>query len=90
MKTRSIGPASQTPSVPGLVRYVLAMKLVDTGMARIGRVRILGGCHYLEIIKSSGQAFFIRRPPISMEFELRLRRDVETLLEERQDGSATS
>ncbi len=80
--------APEMASVPGLVRYLLAMKLVDTGRARIGRVRIWGHCHYLEIIRSSGQAFLVRRPPISMELELRLRRELGALLRQgREDHS---
>ncbi len=88
MKTRSPRLVSQPLGVQGLVRYVLVMKLVDTGRARIGRVRIFGCCHYLEIIKGSGQAFFIQRPPISMEMELRLRREVGRLLQEHRNGGS--
>jgi hypothetical protein len=77
--------SEQPPAVRDLFRYLLVMSMVDEHKARIVGARAMRGRHYLRIETNVGDLFWILRPPISMETELRMREEVKAILEERDD-----
>ncbi len=75
----------QPADVRNMFRYLGVMSLVDEGRAKIVRAQVERGRHYLRIQTKVGEVFWILRPPISMETELRMREEVKAVLEERDD-----
>ncbi len=72
--------SAQRTEVRELVWYLLVMSLVDAHKAKIKSVQVVNRQHYLTIEPVSGSRFAVRRPPISMGAELRLREAIKRVL----------
>jgi hypothetical protein len=77
--------SEQPPGVRDLSRYLLVMSMVDEHKARILGARAMRRRQYLRIKTSAGDAFWVLRPPTSMETELRMREEVKAIIEDRDD-----
>ncbi len=72
--------SAQRTEVRELVWYLLVMSLVDAHKAKIKSAQAVNRQHYLTIEPVAGSRFTVRRPPLSMAAELRLREAIKRVL----------
>ncbi len=75
--------SEQPQTVRNLFCYLLVMSMVDQHGAKIVRALRMGGRHYLRIDTKAGEVFWMLRPPISMETELRMQQEVKAIFKSR-------